>query len=122
MTDSVPNQSTYKIVGQLDQLLEAGDLSTKNGLRFAFTVLREALAIFTEIEERVKTFENAYLAMVKNVTEVATKFDDVSRKVHVMWIGYQIGVWIATIIGLSVIGLIWSLITGAASINFGSTP
>ncbi len=102
----------------MDTLLDEEDLSTKNGLRFAFTVLREAVVTLSDMEERVKNSENAYVVISNNSSEVATRFDEVSKKVNAMWAGWQILTWVATIFGVSVIALIWSLITGQATITF----
>lgn len=114
--------STEVILQQMDRLLEEDDISTKNGLRFAFTVLREALAVVASMEKRVMEAEGAYKTVVKNSSDVATRFETVVKRVDAMWTGYQIGIWAATVIGVSVIGLIWSLITGVATITFGGSP
>lgn len=111
-------QSTDKIVEQMDELLESGDLSTKNGLRFAFTVLREAIITLTDMEGRIKESETAYVAISKTSSDIATRFDEVSKKVNAMWSGWQILTWVATMFGISIIALIWSLITGQATIAF----
>lgn len=108
------SSSTDSLLTQIDKLLEEDDLSTKIGLRFAFSVLREAMTVVTDIHERVKTAEQGYASM----SHLSDQMDDVSKKVNVMWVGYQIGIWVATIFGVSVVGLIWSLITGAAKITF----
>lgn len=115
----MPNNSANKLLEQMDELLEEEDLSTKNGLRFAFTVLREAMATLYDMEDRVKQAETAYVAISKNTSDVATRFEDVSKRVNVMWVGYQMLTWVATVFGISIIALIWSLITGAATITFG---
>ena len=119
---SMPHQSTSSLLEQMDTLLEEEDLSTKNGLRFAFTVLREAMGALEEIERSVKESKSAYAAIAQNSSDVATRFDDVSKKVSVMWVGYQMLTWVATVFGVSIIALIWSLITGAATITFGGSP
>lgn len=106
----------------MDTLLDEEDISTKNGLRFAFTVLREAIVTLSDMEERVKNSESAYVKLSETSSKVATGFDDVSKKVNVMWVGYQMLTWVATVFGVSVIALIWSLITGAATITFGPLP
>lgn len=110
--------STHKIIEQMDDLLESGDLSTKNGLRFAFTVLREAMTVVAQVEKRTIENENAYAGIAKVNSEIATRFEGVSKKVAIMWTGYQVAVWIFSAFGLSIIALIWSLITGKATIMF----
>jgi len=107
------------LLKQIDDLLEQDDLSTKIGLRFAFTVLRDAMTVIMDMKDRVSAAENGYVAMTKNMSTLSTDVDDVKKKVNVMWLGYQIGIWIATLLGASMIGLIWSLLTGAATITFG---
>lgn len=106
----------------MDKLLEEDDISTKNGLRFAFTVLREAFVTLRQVEERVKQAEGAYRSVAKNSSDVLTKLAPIEKRVNAMWAGYQVGLWVASAIGVSVIGLIWSLITGVATINFVSGP
>lgn len=116
------NKSTDSLLKQMDILLDEKDLSTKSGLRFAFTVLREAVVTLSDMEERVKNSENAYVALSKSSSERVTQFDDVSKKVNIMWAGYKMLTWVASIFGVSVIALIWSLITGAATITSGMHP
>jgi hypothetical protein len=111
--------SNDNLLQQIDDLLEQDDLSTKIGLRFAFTVLRDAMTVIMDMKDRVSAAENGYVSMTKNMSTLSTDVDDVKKKVNVMWIGYQIGVWVATIFGVSMITLIWSLLTGAATLTFG---
>ncbi len=118
MTSNQHKSTTDRIIEQMDDLIEVGDLSTKNGLRFAFTVLREAMTVVAEVEKKVILSEGAYIGVIKTTSDIATRFDEVTKKVNVMWFGYQILTWVATIFGISLIGLIWSLITGVANITF----
>lgn len=106
------------IVEQMDDLLENGDLSTKNGLRFAFTVLRQALTVVNQMEKRVIEAENAYVGLSKTTSEQSTRFEKYAQKTDTMWTGYRILVWVSSAFGLSVIAAIWSLITGQATITF----
>lgn len=110
--------STDRIIEQMDELLESGDLSTKNGLRFAFTVLRQAMTVVAQVERRQIESENAYVEIAKVNSDIATRFEGVSKKVDTMWNGYQVAFWISTAFGLSFIALIWSLITGTATVTF----
>lgn len=116
----MPNKSTDSLLKQMDILLDEEDLSTKNGLRFAFTVLREAVVTLSDMEERVKQAEDAYKSIARTSSDVATQFSDVSKKVNAMWTGWQMLTWVATVFGVSIIALIWSLITGQATIMFGA--
>jgi len=111
--------STDSLLKQIDQLLEEDDLSTKIGLRFAFSVLREAMTVVTDMHGRMVNAENGYTLMSGKMSAVSTDVEEVKKRVNVMWVGYQIGLWVVTIFGASMIGLIWSLLTGAATITFG---
>lgn len=113
----VQTNSTNVIVEQMDDLLENGDLSTKNGLRFAFAVLREAMGIIVRVERQVDETQKAYGQIAKTASEHTTRFETYSKKVDVMWVGFQVGIWVGSAIGVLIIGLIWSLITGTASIT-----
>src|SRR6185369_10110818 len=110
-----PSSANDNLLKQIDELLEQDDLSTKIGLRFAFTVLRDAMTVIVDMKGRVSVAEQGYTSMVGRMSTVSTDVDDIKKKVNVMWIGYQIGVWVATLFGASAIMLIWSLITGAAT-------
>jgi hypothetical protein len=85
-------------IDAIDKLIESDDLSTRSGLKLAFSALRDALSLMSDISNQNSTME---------------------KKVNVMWSGFQVGLWVGSAFGLSVIALIWSLITGAATITFG---
>lgn len=112
------SSSTDVIIQQMDELIESGDLSTKIGLRFAFTVLRDAMRVVAQVEKRTIENENAYVGMAKTNSDIATRFEKYAQKTDSMWAGYRILAWVFSAIGLSIITLIWSLITGAATLTF----
>jgi len=98
----MPNKTkSTEIIETIDRLIEEDDLSTRSGLKLAFSALRDAISVISGVDDRI---------------------NDVEKKVNVMWIGYNVAVWGIAILGASMIGLVWSLITGAAKITFGNTP
>ena len=98
----MPNKTkSTEIIETIDRLIEEDDLSTRSGLKLAFSALRDAISVISGVDDRI---------------------NDVEKKVNVMWIGYNVAVWGIAILGASMIGLVWSLITGVAKITFGNTP
>jgi hypothetical protein len=87
-----------ELVEKIDKLIEEDDLSTKTGLKLAFSALRDAITLMSIFGNKVDTIE---------------------KKVNVMWTGYQVVVWAMSVFGVAMIMLIWALITGQASLSFG---
>ena len=98
MTDA-DKSDLDQIIHQIDDLLERDQLTTRNGLKFAFTTIRGAMALVSRVQLTLGTIE---------------------KKVDTLWMFYRGAMWIAGALGLSIIALIWSLITGQAHITFGS--
>lgn len=84
-------------IEQIDDLLEKDQLTTRTGLKLAFSALRDAITV---------------------VSNVGMKMDDLGKKVDTLWTFYRVAIWIAGALGLSIIALIWALITGQAEITF----
>lgn len=85
-------------IQQIDDLLEKDQLTTRTGLKLAFSALRDAIKI---------------------VQDVGDQLSDIGKKVDTLWAFYRVAMWVAAILGVSIISLIWALIVGQAQITFG---
>ena len=94
MTD--PNKPT-ETVQQIDDLLKSDNLTTRVGLRLSMSALRDAMRLIDQVDAKLETME---------------------QKVNAMWQVNNVIKWGAAILGASILALIWSLITGQASIVF----
>lgn len=94
MTD--PNKPT-ETVQQIDDLLKSDNLTTRVGLRLSMSALRDAMRLIDQVDAKLETME---------------------QKVNAMWQVNNVIKWGAAIVGASILALIWSLITGQASIVF----
>jgi hypothetical protein len=89
------------VIQQIDMLLEQDDLSTRTGLRLAFSAMRDAIQFMSTANDRMNEME---------------------KKVEEMWKGYKILTWGAGIIGGAIILLLWAVLTGQAAIHYGPLP
>jgi maltodextrin utilization protein YvdJ len=55
-------------------------------------------------------------AVLKQVTTERTRVDKIKDRVDLMWPAYRVMIWLAAVLGISVIALLFSLATGQASI------
>ena len=48
---------------------------------------------------------------------IGTFLDD-HKKVETMWVGYRFMIFLSSVLGVSIISLVWALITGQATVSF----
>lgn len=101
MSDRDNGMQSQAVIQQIDMLLETDDLSTRTGLRLAFSAMRDAIQYMGTANERI---------------------NDMEKKVDEMWKGYKVLTWAAGIIGTAIILLLWALVTGQAAIHYGPMP
>lgn len=90
----MPINRTDQTIQQIDELLEKDQLTTRTGLKLAFSALRDAMTLLCNVEERL-------------------------TKIDTLWNFYRVSLWIGGVLGVSILSLIWALITGQAQITFG---
>ena len=66
------------------------------------------------LDERVRVQENVSIRQEAEIKELK----NIANSIQPMVIFFKVGIWFAGIIGVSIIALIWSLITGQAELFF----
>jgi len=119
MTDSNP---TSVIVQQIDQMVQDEDLTTRSGLRLIISVFREGMVILGDMDTRMKELENAYVRFTNTMSVAKDLEKDNNKKLQEIVPVFNLVKWVGMTLGGLIIILIWSLITGTASVSFGNTP
>lgn len=91
------NVGTDILIQQIDELLskESTQIKQKDALCLVLATVR---------------------AVLEQVTTERTRVDKIKDRVDIMWPAYRVMIWLAAVLGLSVIALFFSLATGQAMI------
>lgn len=77
MSDTA-NQTSV-VVEKIDQMVEAGNLTTRSGLSLVITVFREGMLIVGSMEKRMQDLETAYIRFTNTMSE-ARDAEEENRK------------------------------------------
>ena len=110
------SNTTAAIVEQIDKMVDKGNLTTRSGLSLIVTVFREGMVILGGMNKRVRDLEEAYVRFTTTMNK-AKELEEANQKALadiiptikiVKWVGVTLGGLIAL--------LIWSLLTGKATV------
>jgi hypothetical protein len=96
----------------------------KKDIEYQITNSQQLLAAFRRVDEhdaKIKNIESNRLTTLEGLVPDVKKIPNLEtriKNVEDMMPALRIFTWIAGALGLSIIGLIWSLITGAAHVYF----
>jgi hypothetical protein len=114
MSDS--SNPTAVIVEQIDQMVQEENLTTRSGLRLIISVFREGMVIVGNMDSRMSELENAYVRFT-NTMSTAKELEEENKKTLADIVPtFRIVKWVGVTLGGLIILLIWSLVTGKASV------
>jgi hypothetical protein len=97
-------------------MVDKGNLTTRSGLSLIVTVFREGMVILGGMNQRVRDLEEAYVRFT-NVMNAAKTVEDENKKALTDIIPtIQVVKWIGLTLGGLIALLIWSLLTGKATV------
>lgn len=71
---------------------------------------------FQSVTNDVKDLDKQMTSQTERIDELKTNLDGLKDSMRPLVSFYKVGIWVASVLGVSIIALIWSLITGQAQL------
>lgn len=92
------------VINTIEEVLaDDKSFSTRSGLRFAMSAIKDALLILQKEQIAIDERDKRDVIFAEDIKALKKSVEDIEPKIKMMWPAYQIGVWLAAGIGSAMI-------------------
>lgn len=110
--------ATIAVVEKIDEMVESGNLSTREGQSMLITVFREGMVTMGSISKRMIELETAYVRFVNTASAGKTLEEENKKTLQEIVPTFKAVKWVGTILIGSIVLLLWQIFTGQVTISF----